>query len=83
MKHQCEKMVLSRGLNFSRERRCKNTATVIFEDKWYCGVHDPVSAIFRNQERAKRKERKNNINRILFLSKLASKNKGAQHGTSE
>jgi len=72
---QCEKMVLSNGLNFAREHQCKNNAIACVDGHHFCNTHDPERIKKAEAEKQIKRDKRQNELRAIYLSKFITKNK--------
>ena len=69
-KMKCQAKVKSKGMNFFRERSCKNNA---IKGKSYCHVHSPQSTAERMMKNADTNTKKADLKKALYYAKLKRK----------
>jgi len=64
---RCQAKVKSKGMNFLRERQCKNKA---IDGLTYCHIHSPQAMAKRINKGIETKKKKDALRKSLYYAKL-------------
>ena len=68
---KCQAKVKSKGMNFFRERQCKNNA---IDGLTYCHIHSPQALVDRMKKGIKTNKKKDALRKSLYYTKLKNNN---------